>query len=124
MILPFQPQFKDSILQGVKIHTIREDQYNRWKPGMLIHFCTSVRTKNYDCFKIGEVKSIQQIEFVWWPHINGTACTIWIDNKKMCSIDILSKCDGFINPYQFLNWPSWKLKNFKGRLIHWTEFRY
>lgn len=124
MILPFKPQFKDAILQGVKIHTIREDRYNRWKPGMKIHFSTGVRTKNYDCFKIGEVKSIQQIEFVWWNHINSVACTIWIDNKELLSMDILAERDGFRDKYEFLNWPGWRLQNFKGKLIHWTEFQY
>lgn len=39
MLLTFsKPQFKNLILDGTKIHTIRLDKTNRWKKGMKIHF--------------------------------------------------------------------------------------
>lgn len=34
MVIPFNPQFVLPILTRTKIHTIREDIHNRWKPGM------------------------------------------------------------------------------------------
>lgn len=51
MILSFKKQFSEPILKGTKIHTIREDKPNRWKPGNKIHFANGVRTQNYNCFK-------------------------------------------------------------------------
>ena len=39
MILTFSKQeFVDRIIEGTKIHTLREDKTNRWKTGMKIHF--------------------------------------------------------------------------------------
>ena len=39
MLLTFsKSEFRDRIRKGVKIHSIREDKYNRWKAGMNIHF--------------------------------------------------------------------------------------
>lgn len=38
MILTFKPQFVEPIKAGTKIHTIREDKKERWKPGMKIQF--------------------------------------------------------------------------------------
>lgn len=40
MILSFKKQFLDPIITGSKIHTIRADKPNRWKPGNKIHFAT------------------------------------------------------------------------------------
>lgn len=51
MILSFKEQFIPKILDGTKIHTIREDKKNRWEAGKKIHFATGVRTKNYKCPK-------------------------------------------------------------------------
>ena len=45
MILGFKEQFKNLIIGGVKKHSIREDRHNRWKPGMIIHFATGMRTE-------------------------------------------------------------------------------
>ncbi len=50
MIIGFKPQFVDPILNGTKIHTIRLDPYERWKPGMKMHMATGVRTKHYKQF--------------------------------------------------------------------------
>ena len=51
MLLTFsKQQFVDRIKSGIKIHTIREDQHNRWKPGMSIQFWfgnpRNVKSKN------------------------------------------------------------------------------
>ena len=44
MILSFKPQFKQKILDGAKIHTIRKDEANRWHIGRIIHFATAIAT--------------------------------------------------------------------------------
>ena len=64
MILSFKPQFNDKIIKGIKIHTIREDKHNRWKPGRTIQFANGIRTKNYKQFFEGECKSIQPIKIL------------------------------------------------------------
>ena len=61
MILTFKERFVEPILNSTKIHTIREDKYNRWKKGMKIHFwCGNPRniTKNPYQFAEGTVCQI------------------------------------------------------------------
>lgn len=119
MILGFNKQFPDKILQGTKIHTIREDKHNRWKAGMLIQFATGVRTKQYNCFKTGQCTGTRRIS------INPT-------NKKISiiingcqevylspsDIGILSGNDGFNTVQEFWQWFN---KPFEGKVIFWTE---
>lgn len=39
MLLTFSKiQFIDRIISGQKVHTIRDDKFNRWKVGNKIHF--------------------------------------------------------------------------------------
>jgi hypothetical protein len=68
MILGFKPQFKEPILKGTKIHTLRDDEQERWRVGMTIHFATGVRTKYYNCFKQDKCKSTQQAIIVLKKH--------------------------------------------------------
>ena len=121
MILSFKPQFKEAIQLGVKIHTIREDPHDRWQPGTFYHMATGVRTKNYNCFATGNVISIQEIEMTWmFPDY----LVILIDGKEIEDWDLLAKNDGFGNFQEFLSWPDWKGKDFIGKLIHWTDYKY
>jgi hypothetical protein len=64
MILTYSnPRFKDLILSGEKIHTIREDKTGRWKPGMSIqHWMGNPRnpSKNPHQFAKGECKAVQK----------------------------------------------------------------
>lgn len=65
MILTYSlPQFKDLILSGQKIHTIREDKKMRWKPGMKIHHWMgnprNVKKMPHQ-FAEGECKAVQDI---------------------------------------------------------------
>lgn len=64
MILSFKPQFENKILDGVKIHTIREDKNNRWEVGRKIHFATGVRTSKYNQFKEGICTWIKGIKIL------------------------------------------------------------
>ncbi|HMZ95354.1 MAG TPA: hypothetical protein PLD56_12610 [Chitinophagales bacterium] len=125
--------FESKILDGIKIHTIREDKTNRWEKGTKIHFATGVRTKKYKCFKIGECVSTQKIEFKWHNHNKGLVSESWsvqvfIDGNDVTTeteiIDELVKNDGFDNRKDFFEWQGWHKKNFKGKIIHWTNKRY
>lgn len=125
MILSFKQQFKVPILEGAKIHTIRNDKSNRWRTGKKIHFATGVRTKYYDQFFEGECVSTQDIEInVYRDNVVGTCMVIIIDGriiKDLKEISRLATNDGFVNIKEFYSWFN---KSFKGKIIHWTDYKY
>lgn len=43
--------------------TIRDDPHFRWRPGLKIHFATGARTKDYECFAIGECTKVADLFF-------------------------------------------------------------
>lgn len=53
MILNFQEQFKQKIIEGTKIHTLRHGE--RWRADQKMHFYTGSRTKNAKQFAEGIV---------------------------------------------------------------------
>lgn len=116
MDLGFKPQFKDKILNGTKIHTIREDKHKRWKTGRKITFATGVRTKNRNVFLEGECTYVDRIAI--FPHQKK----VWMYSKPLNNdeIEILSKNDGFDNVEDFWKWFEAKGAN-DYRLIHWTN---
>lgn len=71
MVIGFKEQFVYKILNGTKIHTIREDKHDRWRPGMTMHMATGVRTKNYkqfhedNCTSVQEISIFPEYEEVW-----------------------------------------------------------
>ncbi|MCZ2414657.1 MAG: hypothetical protein LC136_10430 [Burkholderiales bacterium] len=137
MILGFKERFVDKIIWRSKIHTIRIDAHDRWKPDMKIHFATGVRTKKYRQFKSGECKSTQLIEikhrggkYMMLDFDNETG--VWIDGELKFTItgiihngtgfmNTLAKNDGFKDYNEFFKWFN---KDFKGKIIHWTNYRY
>ena len=118
MKLGFKKQFVDPIKNGTKIHSIREDEHDRWKAGNIIHFATGVRTKYYNCFFEDVCKSTQDFEIVYddepFVYIDGKI--LWVEE-----IELLAKHDGFNSMEDFFKWFD---KDFKGKIIHWTDFRY
>jgi len=130
MILSFKKQFKEKILDGTKIHTIREDSRNRWRKRNLIHFATDVRTPNYDCFKEGKCVSVQRIHIRWYTAHGACVYMDWnefyykqsymptmVTNRML----ELARNDGFESINDFFRWFN---KDFDGKIIHWTKFRY
>ena len=124
MNLGFKVDFVPLILSGEKIHTIREDIHNRWGVGTKIHFCTGIRTKKYNQFRIGECVSTQKIEFVW----NQEGVKVFIDGEDVTTkkdiFDKLAKNDGFADRNAFFEWEAWNRKYFKGKILHWTKLKY
>lgn len=124
MILSFKPEIVKPILKGTKIHSIRKDKHQRWKPGMRIHFATGARTKNYNQFRQGTCCSVQTIamDFNHYPSIfivDGKRLSI---NQKMKLVEN----DGFktyLDFWKFFAKPADKYI-FMGVIIHWTGFRY
>jgi hypothetical protein len=127
--------FKEKILAGTKIHSIREDPHGRWKPGTKIHMAHGVRTKNYWCFRDTECcKSVQSIHinYYYTGYPMAPSIELIIDGElfyklgnKFVEIDRgmieLAKNDGFDSVEDFFKWFD---KDFSGKIIHWTNFRY
>ena len=128
-----------------KLHTVREDLKERWRPGINIDFFINVRQKNMLRFApVLPVVSTQKIEFIWKDNTENLAClgtsfdktcTIMIDNRfygdayyfngsvisSSYTIPIFANNDGFDTPEELFAYFN---KNFKGKIIHWTEKRY
>ena len=109
--------FESKIKRGIKLHTIRWDQNERWKQGRKIHFATGSRTPNYNCFKEGICSGVQDIEII--------GRKIYIDGNLLDEIIIqeLAINDGFDSVDDFWWWFD-QYNPFEGKLIHWSELRY
>lgn len=132
MIIGFKEQFRAPILNGTKIHTIREDKHDRWKPGKVIHMSTGVRTKWYNCFKKDMCRNIQKIRIVHWHNTVHVYVDDWFFGEafhnKLYDIQTytpnlkkLARNDGFASVSDFFKWFS---NDFEGKIIHWTDLRY
>jgi len=137
-----------------KIHTIRVDRFNRWKAGRIIRMCYGLQSKHFERINtapfstqpmpgIGLCKSVQTIEIydksdmpsglhmdekcLWKINIIGIdfykafmVCVggRWLTTKE---IEQLAVNDGFENTHDFFTWFK---DDFKGKIIHWTDFKY
>lgn len=122
MVLGFKERFKQPILIGTKIHTIREDKQNRWREGRIIHMATGLRTPKYHCFRKDVCHGTQRIEiFQTSDYLNETI--VKVDDRQLSQYEIqqLSWNDGFANLIDFWLWFS---EGFKGKIIHWTNKKY
>ena len=133
MVIGFKEKFKEPILKGTKIHTIREDSHNRWKQGIKMHMATGVRTKKYNQFYEDTCKSTQKIEI---KYNKGGGVNVFIDNNffhyqtswglewekesknRMLKLAIN---DGFDSIESFFKWFN---GDFVGKIIHWTDLIY
>ena len=111
-----------------KIHTIRTDEKNRWKKGVLIDFFINARQK--DMFRFApriEVFSIENIEIVHsdFHGDKGYDKGSWvlIDDIVIssCWVDTLARNDGFESTGDFFDYFN---EDFKGKIIHWTDHQY
>jgi hypothetical protein len=131
------PKAEENIIAGIKIHTCRKDQKNRWQKGMKIHHCYSFRSKTgYKCFFENVCTGTQKLFIVLVPIRKKKG--VWqfdvkvnIDRKRWLDPLMFAKNDGFENLTDFINWffPDNK-KGVKkhtmwyGKLIHWTDLIY
>lgn len=113
-----------------KIHTIREDKNERWKPGTKIDFFINCRQKNMFRFSpVLLVVSVQKIEIKYIGFNNGFRPCIWIDKKLIYDLAGINKKlmlelaqnDGFDTIEDFF---AYFEKDFKGKIIHWTNLKY
>lgn len=111
--------------QTSKLHTIREDKKERWKPGTKIDFFINCRQK--DMFRFAPVLpvvSIQKIEIKYLIRDNiGSTISVKIDNIEIdySKIFDLAHKDGFDSIEDFFAYFN---EDFTGKLIHWTDLKY
>ena len=126
MILSFNKEniekrnFKEKILNGTKIHTIREDKHNRWKETMSIQFYAMNPRNGGKKFAEGIVDKVTRIEIdtssnkVYFPEFNRDRNMCCMSNPMI--LDDLAKCDGFES------WEEMKEffpEYFEGKIIYW-----
>ena len=126
-----------------KLHTLREDKFDRWKAGRTIQMVyRGAFYKIKDHFndgipQLGVCRSTQKIEIKWVIfHMKplesmgikgGTSRvpTVIVDGRAFegaCTQIIqLAQNDGFDSLESFYNYFN---KNFTGKIIHWTDLRY
>lgn len=138
MLLTYsKPQFQPLIESGVKIHTIREDSNNRWKPGRTIqhwmHNPRNVSKNPYPFAKnrddLNTVISIEYISIVGGiVHITAHPYYLTSELKKQKGavspdvLDVLARNDGFENWRQMRVWFRDDIELWK--IIHWTDYKY
>lgn len=110
--------FPKKILDGRKIHTIRSDEYNRWKTGNIIQFAIGVRTPNYKQFALGRCTGVSPII------INPEKERVFIDRGSGIvyrgeGVLAFAKNDGFDSLEDFWRWFN---NPFEGKLISWVLF--
>lgn len=105
---------------GIKIHTIRADQKNRWRVGKPIHFVIHNRTPlRFQFAPVLPVKAIQSIQISWID--GGAMVTIDGEPLRMGEMELLAKNDGFQSTSDFFKYFN---QDFEGKIIHWTDFVY
>jgi len=136
MILSYSnPKFKDMILSGHKIHTIRQDMHDRWKVGISIqHWMYNPRNvaKCPHKFLDGTCAGIQYIHIVrqgdYTPEVfvrptpvHFGAGRVWLTKSQ---VHELADNDGLTIP-EFIEWflPN-GASDYYGKIIHFTNFMY
>lgn len=125
--------FEEKFKSGVKLHTIRADKKGIWskwfediKAGrkyLSIREWTGrpYNSEQREYARLDKI-GIQEIEVV--KNIVDPLPTIWIDNEPV-PVEEVAKNDG-LSVQDFIDWFFVKDKDivFKGKIIHFTEFRY
>lgn len=107
-----------------KLHTIRHDPKDRWKPGMKIHFVINNRTKDrFQFAPLIKVQSVQEIEIEQWDSVYDHGIEIYLDGKTITieQLEIIAINDGFTSIDDFLKFFD---GYFVGKIIHWTNLKY
>lgn len=154
MILAFTPIinnrptfFKEKILSGSKIHTIRKGE--KWNAGDSIHMVYGRGTSNPVQFNtdrpdLQSVVSVQRFEIIrvhiqdydkndntqFVFHVDDFGVLVMfcvqikIDGQliKSETLHELTINDGFENPIQFLEWLEYD--RYIGQIVHWTKKKY
>lgn len=117
-----------------KIHTIREDKNDRWKPGTKIDFFVNCRQVNMFRFApVLPVVSVQKVQIMWFNTFGTNVARVFIDDESFACVKFekemivtgkmlqLAENDGFDTIEDFFAYFD---KDFTGKLIHWTHLKY
>ena len=132
MLLTFsRTTFRDRIIGGTKVHTIRDDKHNRWKVGNKIHFWlgnprnTRGKTKPYQ-FGIGECSRVEDILMDFAILEDWSTDTVYIGDdiilKSDDELNALAENDGFDNWEQMKLWFDNPDRWYSGKIIFWKNF--
>ncbi len=119
MILDFHKQFKRKINSGLKIHTIRKDEYNQWKVGVNIQFTTDAKSIYHQEFKKAKCTAIEpiiihtkkELVIIGGRILDYTEKLLFVEKDGFDTLKAFFKFFSFYYPKQ----------PFTGKLIHWTE---
>lgn len=128
----FEFSFDNTQIHRQKLHTIRLDEKDRWKPGTMIDFFINCRQKNMFRFAPRvPVVSVQSVQITYNDltraiYINDCLFYFGDPNEKSNSIMFgkmlkFAQNDGFDTVEEFFEYFN---KDFTGKLIHWTDKRY
>lgn len=116
-----------------KLHTMREDLFDRWHAGRDIQFAINPRSRNY--FQFAPTLpciSTQQVDILEMVMTSSSHCYQTQDSRvwaidvdgirlKRTQIEELAINDGFESVEQFFTWFN---KTATYKLIHWTTLKY
>lgn len=125
-LMPSNFDYKKYFKVHPKLHTIRDDKNNRWKPGVMIDYFINCRQPNMFRFAPRlPVVSTQEIEIE-----NYTDTGVWFKDAVVSidgsylnrgEVEKLAQNDGFDTVDEFFEYFK---EDFKGKIIHWTDLRY
>lgn len=109
-----------------KLHTIRKDPHNRWKPGMKIHPVINNRSK--DRFQFAPTVICTDVQHVNFGTKHDAIVVTNFDGSfsnviQGDDLDTFAKTDGFPDADAILRW-FYEDRGMKLSLIHWTDLRY
>ncbi|WP_281322167.1 hypothetical protein [Flavobacterium aestivum] len=113
-----------------KIHTLRDDEKDRWKSGKLIHFF--INNQKSDMFQFAPVLPVVSTQEVFMTYAHSDLIEISIDDRQLFSYNErleFALNDGFDSWEDFFKYfypkiTASKQKFYKGKLIHWTNLKY
>ena len=127
MLIEFLPEFVLPIVTGIKIHTIRKDEIERWKLNSTMEMSVLNEVGGLEVFFRRNLVSKQRIKF-FGLHNGYESITIIIDGKELDVIgfSILVANSGFNSHVAFFDFfiPLAVNGCYFGWLLHWTDKKY
>lgn len=106
-----------------KLHTLRDDEHDRWQPGTIIHPIVFNRTKRR--FQFAPTMVCVSVQ---WVHIVSADWEVRVQEPhhyrllKHDTVETMAINDGFESTAAFFEYFKNSHSNLK--LIHWTDLRY
>ena len=113
-----------------KLHTIREDKNDRWKPGVMIDFFINARQPNM--FRFAPRIPVVSTQRILMSYAYGNIIEISINGREINDFkvkELIAINDGFDSWDDFVDYfiPIIEKSEdgfFTGKIIHWTDLKY